>query len=62
MVILLKRSVLNLSDCPTRPSSVQQCLPQHFACNNTLCIHKVWVCDGDDDCGDGSDESPKLCG
>ena len=42
--------------CPTR-----HCPAQTFACDNTACIHKMWACDGDDDCGDGSDEATKLC-
>ena len=42
--------------CPTR-----HCPAQTFTCDNTVCIHKMWVCDGDDDCGDGSDEAAKLC-
>ncbi len=27
-----------------------------FSCDNRLCVPKLWHCDGDDDCGDGSDE------
>ena len=33
------------------------CEPNEYQCNNKKCVLKTWRCDGDDDCGDGSDES-----
>ena len=33
------------------------CEPNEFQCNNGKCAQKIWRCDGDDDCGDNSDEA-----
>ncbi|XP_023247036.1 very low-density lipoprotein receptor-like [Copidosoma floridanum] len=42
------------------------CIEPHFKCKNDRCISKSFVCDGEDDCGDKSDElhckpRPKPC-
>ena len=33
------------------------CGPQEHQCDNNVCISKQWVCDGEPDCLDGSDEA-----
>lgn len=43
------------------PAVGRYCPPDEFQCNNTLCKPLSWKCDGEDDCGDNSDENPELC-
>jgi len=35
----------------------RNCTSDEFRCLNGNCVQKSWVCDGDDDCGDISDEN-----
>lgn len=34
----------------------EECQPNEVSCRNGDCIQKIWVCDGEKDCKDGSDE------
>ena len=34
----------------------QHCKDREFKCSNEYCVEEGYVCDGDDDCGDASDE------
>lgn len=44
------------------PSADSSCLWNQFACSKNKCIAKQWLCDGENDCEDGLDESGQICG
>ncbi|KAK7507961.1 hypothetical protein BaRGS_00000926, partial [Batillaria attramentaria] len=37
------------------------CTSEQFTCDNQRCIPQTWACDGDNDCGDHSDEKEERC-
>ncbi|XP_054277887.1 very low-density lipoprotein receptor-like isoform X3 [Macrosteles quadrilineatus] len=43
------------------PDMIQDCSLRQFKCNNTKCVQLTWMCDGEDDCGDNSDEDHMEC-
>uniref|UniRef100_A0A3P9I7U2 Uncharacterized protein n=1 Tax=Oryzias latipes TaxID=8090 RepID=A0A3P9I7U2_ORYLA len=39
----------------------EPCQPHQFTCQNGRCVAQDFVCDGDNDCGDESDELEHMC-
>ena len=54
-----------INDCGDNSDEVDGCvcdLSNEFECTAGGCIIGDWVCDGEADCFDGSDEGEDLCG
>ena len=49
--------VLPVFTCFSRViTAPRNCTAEEFECENKRCIRRRWQCDGEDDCGDNSDE------
>ncbi|XP_025410491.1 very low-density lipoprotein receptor-like isoform X4 [Sipha flava] len=44
-----------------RPIPHVECTLRQHTCGNGKCVPLAWTCDGDDDCGDNTDEQPDMC-
>ncbi|XP_072435639.1 low-density lipoprotein receptor-related protein 2a isoform X3 [Chiloscyllium punctatum] len=53
------RMVNNNKDCVS--SDATTCPTGYFTCLNGRCIPERWKCDTDNDCGDQSDETERVC-
>ena len=59
--MLLFSDLSDEAGCPPRFDNGAYCSEDKFQCGNHLCVRHTDLCDGRDDCGDGSDEDEDMC-
>ncbi|XP_025192655.1 very low-density lipoprotein receptor-like isoform X1 [Melanaphis sacchari] len=50
-----------VSTTTRRPIPHVECTLRQHTCGNGKCVPLAWMCDGDDDCGDNTDELSDMC-
>lgn len=55
---MLNSKISSPNGCATTlPTGYRRCREDEFTCSNARCLPLRFLCDGEDDCGDGSDEA-----
>lgn len=58
---LRQHNILNLLACPTPGCATSGCGEGQMSCQSGHCLPLSLLCDGQDDCGDGTDEEGCPC-
>ena len=49
-------SQFHLRICVSFKATMSPCTADELRCRNGKCVKRIWICDGEDDCEDGTDE------
>lgn len=57
-----KSSITSSQNCSIIIRRESSCVQAEYQCKDGItCIHRSWVCDGEQDCPEGDDEKPPIC-